>query len=283
MSLSDEKFENLHQLTGARGVPVRHCVRCLASPNTDDSAADADYFIKLRSDFVSMVSHELRTPLTSIIGFAEFLEDDPEGTLTTHQQGYVQQILESGKSLQRLVDDLLDFSQMEGGTFRLRLREADLGALMAKVLASLSPQAFGRRVSLEGELPASPVLMTMDAGRIEQVLLNLVGNALKFTPVGGAITLSLDQRGDEIQVTVRDTGIGIRAEHVPYLFERFYLVDPSSTRERGGTGLGLSIAKAFVEAHGGRIGVESTPGEGSTFFFSLPRLNAPKARPHPFE
>lgn len=227
----------------------------------------------LKGDFINSASHELRTPLTSITGYAEFLEDEVGGPLTADQRIFVTQIQEGAKRLQRIVDDMLDFARMEAGAFKLVLREADLGLLIQEELAFVQPQAREAGVSLRTELPEEALRVPMDPSRIGQVLLNLLGNAIKFTPAGGEVTISVHPSPEEVRVEVRDTGIGIAEAHLDRLFQKFFQVDPSLTRERGGAGLGLSIAKALVEAHGGKIGVSSRLGVGSTFWFTLPRAS----------
>jgi len=227
---------------------------------------------RLKGDFINSASHELRTPLTSITGYAEFLEDEVGGPLTMDQRAFVTQIQEGAKRLQRIVDDMLDFARLEAGSFKLVMREADLGLLVQEELAFVQPQAQEAKVTLRTELPSEPVHVSMDPSRIGQVFLNLLGNAIKFTPAGGEVAIALRNERDGVRVEVRDTGIGIAEEHLGRLFQKFFQVDPSMTREHGGAGLGLSIAKALVEAHGGRIGVTSRVGTGSTFWFTLPQL-----------
>ncbi|HEY9900556.1 MAG TPA: AAA family ATPase [Pantanalinema sp.] len=225
---------------------------------------------QMKTNFLGLVSHELRTPLTSIQGYAEFLEDGISGELSGAQHEYVKQIKHGTLGLARLVDDLLDFARMEAGSFKLVPEPFDLAENIAETLESLSPVVQEKGLSVEMRLPDAAAPITADPGRIAQVLLNLLGNAIKFTPAGGRITLSLRAMDAEWRVEVRDTGIGIAHDHLSKLFQRFYQVDSSSTRRHGGTGLGLSIAKSIIEAHGGRIGVGSSPGEGSTFWFTLP-------------
>jgi signal transduction histidine kinase len=226
---------------------------------------------QLKRDFVNTVSHELRTPLTSIMGFAEFLEDEVGGPLTESQGLYVEQILDGARRLRGIVDDLLDFSRMEASGLSMVKSEQDLIPVLAEEVASLVPQAQDGDVRIETSWPEGPLFMRLDHRRIGQVVLNLVGNAIKFTPAGGRVSVCLTVEQDCVRVTVQDTGIGIGPTHLPHLFTKFYQVDPSMTREHGGTGLGLAIAKAMVEAHGGEIGAESRPGHGSTFWFTLPR------------
>jgi predicted ATPase/signal transduction histidine kinase len=226
---------------------------------------------RLKTNFLSVVSHELRTPLTTIRGYAEFLEDGMGGGLGPEQLEFVKQIQLGTVQLRRLVDDLLDFARVEAGAFKLISVPTDLTRTVTETLESLAPQLHAHGLTLESELPTGPVWAHADAGRISQVILNLVGNAVKFTPRGGRLCVVMRETPDGLRVEVRDSGIGIAPEHVPKLFQKFYQVDSSTTREAGGVGLGLSIAQSIIEAHGGQIGLESTPGEGSTFYFTLPR------------
>jgi signal transduction histidine kinase len=225
---------------------------------------------RLKSDFISTVSHELRTPLTSIVGYAEFLEDDPLGVLSDDQVEYVAQIQTSAKRLRRLVDDLLEFGLLDFGSFRLACAEESLMQKLRLVVHSLRPQLDRKRIRLELDVPDDALMVVMDGDRIEQVVTNLVHNAIKFTPEGGHITVSAVALVANVRVAVRDSGIGIPADKRSRLFEKFFQVDPSLRRIHGGAGLGLAICKALVEAHGGAIGVDSAPGEGSTFWFTLP-------------
>lgn len=227
---------------------------------------------RLKSDFINAASHELRTPLTSILGYAEFLEDNLAGELTAQQRGFVRHIQEGAKRLQHIVDDLLDFARLEAGTFQLVPRPADLVAVIQEELSLLRPQAALGHIALDFQVPARPLTVTIDPVRIGQVLQNLVGNAIKFTSAGGRVNIRLESPPHETRVEITDTGIGIPADHLCKIFNKFYQVDPSITRAHGGAGLGLSIAKALIEAHGGRIGAQSELGKGSTFTITLPNL-----------
>jgi PAS domain S-box-containing protein len=222
----------------------------------------------LKNEFVNAVSHDLRTPLTSILGYAEFLEDEIGGPLTPEQRDFVLQIQLGTRRLETLVDDLLDFARIEAGTFRLRLASVDLRGPAHEIVDSLRPQAEDARLTLGFDAPDEPLEVVMDARRIQQVLTNLVHNALKFTPAGGTITVRLRAEGASVRGEVEDTGPGITPEDVPRLFQRFSQLQRGMAK--GGTGLGLAISKSIVEAHGGEIGVTSQPGHGSTFWFTLP-------------
>ncbi|MBO9541150.1 MASE1 domain-containing protein [bacterium] len=224
----------------------------------------------LKSNLINAVSHELRTPLTSIQGFAEFLEDRLAGDLTTEQEHFVQQIQQGSRRLTHLVDDLLDVARLESGSFRLALEDANLSQVVRESVMSFRPQAKEAGIALTAEGIETPQTIRMDPKRVGQILLNLIGNAIKFTRPGGRITVSVTRNAREVHIQVHDTGIGIPPEDLPHVFDKFYQVDNSLTRRRGGTGLGLAITKALVEAHGGTIGVLSEWHQGSTFWFTLP-------------
>ena len=224
---------------------------------------------RVKSLLLNQVSHELRTPLTSLRGYAELLEDNVGGPLTPEQAKFVHQIERSTARLQHLVDDLLDFARIEAGTFRLNVEEHDMRAKVSEIAESLAPQASEAGLHIHMALPEQPVTLKMDAQRIGQVLINLLNNAIKFTPAGGAITVRVSPNGQTVRCEVIDTGPGIPPEDRHKLFVRFSQLENGI--RKGGTGLGLSICKALVEAHGGRIDVESVPGEGANFWFELPR------------
>ncbi|MBO9541642.1 PAS domain-containing protein [bacterium] len=227
---------------------------------------------RLKSAFVNAVSHELRTPLTSIMGYTEFLEDEVGGALAAQQLEFVKQIQASSERLKRLIDDLLDFARIEAGTFRLTVAPFDLGDKVDEIVESFRPQAAQAQVTLISQIESAPLDLEADAQRIGQVLINLIGNALKFTPPGGHVTVRLKREADELVCEVEDDGPGIPPEDQAKLFQRFSQLEPGM--RKGGTGLGLAISKALIEAHGGRIGVESSPGKGSIFWFRLPLARA---------
>jgi len=225
---------------------------------------------RLKNSFVGAVSHELRTPLATIFGNSELMIDGVAGPLTMLQMEYLRAIHLSSKRLRAIVEDLLDFERLDSQTFRIRPRPDDLRQRLREAVESLKPESdrLGIRLSLID--PDEPLPMVIDPERVLQVLLNLIGNALKFTRSGGSILLLTRGEGEFVRVAIADSGIGIAPEHAAKVFERFYQVDLGDKRQHGGAGLGLSICKGIVESHGGQIGVESEPGNGSTFWFTLP-------------
>ncbi|MBO9540654.1 MASE1 domain-containing protein [bacterium] len=224
---------------------------------------------RLKNNFVNAVSHEIRTPLTSIMGYAEFLEDELGGPLTQDQREFVHQLSQGAKRLEYLVSDLLDFARIEAGTFHVRIVPSDFSIKLAEILESLRPQAEAARLTIKAEMPPNPLPIAMDAERIGQVLTNLLHNAIKFTPPEGDIRVKVQAQDEALVCEVSDTGIGIAAQDLPRLFQRFMQLE-NGVKRGVGTGLGLNISKTIVEAHGGTIGVRSEEGAGSTFWFSLP-------------
>lgn len=233
----------------------------------NEMAGKLDEVEGMRRRLIADVSHELRTPLTSIQGSLEGLID---GVLPATNDTY-EEIHAEAQRLNRLVNDLQELSRVESPAFQLERRPVELAGLVRTVLKRLSPAAAARGVDLRSEpLPELPSIKG-DEDRLLQVLSNIVSNALSYTSDGGAVTLSARRVGDEIRIAVRDTGVGIAPEHLPRIFDRFYRVDESRSRRAGGSGIGLTIAKQLVEAHGGKIWVESGGlHKGSTFYFTLP-------------
>ncbi len=218
--------------------------------------------------FINAVSHDLRAPVTAIMGYAEFLEDGLGGPLSADQANFTAQILHAATRLGNMLEDLLDIARLEAGTFTLRPEPMDVAAKVEEIVASFVPQLQAERITLESDL-ARPIEGRWDPARLGQVLTNLIGNAVKFTPAGGRIRVRATMAGDRLRCEVTDSGAGIAAEDIPKLFRRFSQLEAGV--RKGGTGIGLSIVKALVEAHGGIIGVESEQGRGSTFWFELPR------------
>jgi signal transduction histidine kinase len=227
---------------------------------------------RLRTGFVSDVSHELRTPLTAIKGFIETLQDGAANDPLARDR-FLDTIALETERLIRLTNDLLLLTRADSGRLDLRLAPTDLVAVMGRVIAQLESRAYEKQIALTVD-PGPPTLppVLADADRLHQVLVNLLDNALKFTPTGGQVSVSVHHTDEQVLCTITDTGPGVPEGEIPLLFERFYRGDPSRahTETRGGAGLGLSIAKAIVEGHGGRIWIESNPGRGASVTFTLP-------------
>jgi PAS domain S-box-containing protein len=222
----------------------------------------------VKSDFMANMSHEIRTPLTAILGFSGLLEQ--RGGLDATASAYLSRISNAGQSLLAIVNDVLDFSKLEAGQFEIVRQPVGAEDLLNGALTMFTPQAQSKGLDLVFSVPEPlPGHLMLDADRLRQVLLNLIGNAVKFTQAG-SVRLTARYAAGRLSVEVQDTGTGLTAEQQMKLFQRFSQVDASSTRGHGGTGLGLAICKGLVEAMEGDIGLRSQPGEGSTFFFSLP-------------
>jgi two-component system, OmpR family, phosphate regulon sensor histidine kinase PhoR len=224
---------------------------------------------KVRRDFVANVSHELRTPVTVIKGYAEtllsgVLEQDP-----VHAGRFVEIILNHSERLASLIADLLSLSEMESGDLKLELVPLPLASTVRRACALLEQKAEAKQITftVDGIEEAPQVLA--DHGRIEQVMINLLDNAIKYTPDRGTVSISAEDAGPMLKISVTDTGGGIPPKDLPRIFERFYRVDAARSRDQGGTGLGLSIVKHIVQLHGGDVSVESNPGKGSRFSFTM--------------
>jgi signal transduction histidine kinase len=245
---------------------------------------------RLKSNFLATVSHELRTPLTSIIGYSEMLTEGLAGELKPEQRDFVKTIHDKGEQLLSLIMGLLDLSKLESGTMRMTTRGLRIEPVLQEVISTLTPTARRKGVNLQLDVVDGLCELKGDPERLRQVFINLVENAIKFTPPAGFVTLRArmvegggDEGGDDdglallaptrsmLEVRVQDTGIGIPAREKPKVFDAFYQVDSSSTREYGGTGLGLSIVKRLVEAHSGTIRIEDNSPRGTQFVVSLPQ------------
>jgi signal transduction histidine kinase len=226
------------------------------------------------------VSHELRTPLTSIIGYSEMLSEGLAGPMNPEQGDYVKTIMDKGETLLKLITSILDISQIEAGKVRLNFAPTDIPEVVASAISSVKPQASKKGVVVEPRARGVPALVvSADREKLRQTVVNLLANAVKFTPRGGtvAVTVTGPERQEALgvegyQVVVEDTGVGIPPDQFDKIFESFYQVDNSSTREFGGAGIGLAIVKSFVEGHGGVIKVSSEMGRGSKFSVVLPMV-----------
>jgi PAS domain S-box-containing protein len=226
---------------------------------------------KMKSAFVSNVSHELRTPLTAIKASADNMLDRLIGDLNGKQVGYLTRIKSNSDRLARLINDLLDLSTIEAGKIDLRPTNLPLVTLVKEAAESLRPVAAEKLINLTVMSADPGVIAWADRDKVIQVLMNLIGNALKFTPNRGKVTIAVAKNSAAwMQISVTDTGPGIPAEEVNKVFGRFYQIGQAGTQKTQGTGLGLAISKALVEMHGGKIWVESEAGKGSTFSFTLP-------------
>jgi two-component system phosphate regulon sensor histidine kinase PhoR len=228
----------------------------------------------LRRDFVANVSHELRTPVTAVRSAAETLREsalaDPDPAVPAR---FVDIIVRNAERLQSLIEDLLELSRLESKEFRLRKERVELSVVASIIMGLFRERADKKGVKLKVELPGDLPALTTDQRALEQVVSNLVDNAVKYCPAGSSVTVSAEKTNGAVKVVVRDTGPGIDPKHVPRLFERFYRVDAGRSREIGGTGLGLSIVKHLVEAMGGQVTVDSAVGHGSVFSVTLPQLS----------
>jgi PAS domain S-box-containing protein len=222
-----------------------------------------------KGEFLANMSHELRTPLTSVLGFARLVDNEPD--LSPDARRFIGRVLSGGKALLATINDILDFSKLEAGQLELKLEPVAPAPLIEEALDLFSLETDARGVVLGAEgLDALPADLLIDGGRLRQVLLNLIGNAVKFTEVGSiTVTAAYDAAAERLNVSVRDTGPGIAPDDIDLLFRRFSQVDAGLTRKHGGTGLGLAICKGLVEAMGGRIGVVSDPGHGACFSFDV--------------
>jgi two-component system phosphate regulon sensor histidine kinase PhoR len=224
---------------------------------------------RTREEFVANVSHELRTPLSLIKGYVETLLDGARNNPEVAER-FLKIIERNAQRLDLLIQDLLTISALEAGRIQLNLEPVALRPIVEKVFADLKPPADNKSIALANALPA--LSATADANRLEQVLANLVDNAIKYGRAEGTVTVGGKKADDgKIELFVQDDGPGIPPEALDRVFERFYRVDKARSREQGGTGLGLSIVKHIVQSHGGKVWVTSEPGQGATFFFTLPQ------------
>ena len=237
---------------------------------------------RLKSEFLASISHELRTPLHTIIGFADLLAEELKGALNPDQKRFVAHIQHDSRHLLELINDILDLSKIESGRLELHPEVFKASDAIAETLAGLRPMAKNKQIDIT-EMLDSDLTITADRVRFKEIFYNLISNAIKFTPEKGHITVECEQRSDGAFFAVSDTGIGIEPSEHQAIFDKFYQLGSTTRGVREGTGLGLAITKNLVEMHGGRIWVESTPGQGSRFQFVLPgeALKAPGKQRQP--
>src|SRR5450631_810967 len=235
-----------------------------------DKSQQLEVANKHKSEFLANMSHELRTPLNAIIGFSEVLLERLFGELNAKQDDYLKDIFASGKHLLGLINDILDLSKVEAGRMELETSTFDLASAVSNAMTLVRERAQRHGIALGQQLDPKLVEITADERKFKQILLNLLSNAVKFTPDNGRIDVTARLDGADVQVAVHDTGIGIAPEDQAAVFEEFRQVGRNYTSKQEGTGLGLALTKRFVELHGGRIWLESEPGKGSTFTFTIP-------------
>ena len=250
-------------------VAERRVVRSYILDITGRKRAEA-----FKDDFLSTVSHELRTPLATIKEFTEMIAEQIAGSLTADQRQYLGIIKANIERLGRFIDNLLDISKIESGHMAFSKSIMEVRALVEQVVQSIRPLAANKGLDLDVRVPDRLPSLFADADKITQVLLNLLGNAIKFTPAPGRVTLTVSDQANDLEFSVADTGVGISPEHLPRLFEKFHHVQPPGVGKTKGTGLGLAISKRLVELHGGRIWATSAAGQGSTLCFTLPKYQA---------
>jgi two-component system phosphate regulon sensor histidine kinase PhoR len=231
-----------------------------------DDQTDVARLLRASREFLTNISHELRTPLSSIKLMLETVIESPDDEAADL---FLPQVLMQVDRLASLVQQLLEQARAESGQLRLNLREIDLEEVAHPIVASFEPQAVNKGVRLELRA-IRPVSVEADPDRLSQVFVNLIDNAIRHTPSGGNVAVELDANGNDAILRVRDTGVGIPYRDIPHIFERFYVVDRSRTRESGGAGLGLAIVKGIIDAHGGTVATESMLGSGTLFTVRLP-------------
>lgn len=265
-AFADEDLKTYRTLAAQIAVAVENAKQYNEQVKTAEKLREVD---QLKSEFLASMSHELRTPLNSIIGFADVLLEGLDGELNERMEEDVRLIRNSGRHLRELIGDILDMSKIEAGRMELRYEEVDVRQMAQDVMATAQPLAQEKSLGLFLEIDDEVGAITADRTRLRQVLWNIMGNAIKFTHKGH-VALSIQHRENHLLFAVRDTGIGIKPEHIPIVFEQFRQIDGGLSRASGGTGLGMPITKKLVEIHGGEIWAESQPGEGSTFYFTIP-------------
>jgi len=269
---AEEKIRVLNQRLERRSSELAEANQELSERNQEVERAN-----RLKSEFLASMSHELRTPLNTILGFSELLSEESAGALNEKQKRFLTHIQRDASHLLELINDVLDLSKIEAGRLELRLEKFAMAVAVAEVLTSIRPLAATKSISLDSYLDTQLALQA-DRLRFKEILYNLLSNAIKFTPSGGRVWIESSILDGSVCILVGDTGIGIAPEDQQPIFESFRQASATTKGVREGTGLGLAITKRLVEHHGGRIWLESEPGKGSRFFFTLP-LSEPEEDP----
>src|SRR6266478_5123215 len=263
-----------------RRVEERTTQLAVANRELDLRNREVERATRLKSKFLASMSHELRTPLNAIVGFSDLLAEQTAGMLNDKQQRFVNHIKQGSSHLLQLINDILDLSKIEAGQLELRCEDFQVKDALPEVLSTIRPLAMAKNILVEHKMEADWAVYA-DRVRFKQILYNLISNAVKFTPKDGRIDIDCQADGNSVRISVADNGIGIRAEDQAVIFEEFRQVEGAAETTHEGTGLGLAITKRLVEQQGGRISVESEPGKGSRFTFTLPTgsRTAPDAFP----
>jgi PAS domain S-box-containing protein len=261
---AEEQIQTLNQNLEQRTEALIATNKALELQNREVERAN-----RLKGEFLASMSHELRTPLNSIIGFSDLLAERGDEQFTPKQKRFIGHIQQGARHLLELINDILDLSKIEAGHLELKYEEFNVSAAAAEVLATVRPIAVAKSIDLTSTFP-DELSLDGDRLRFKQVLYNLLSNAIKFTAAGGRVSIDCSEAGGVVQFTVADNGIGIPAEEHEAIFSSFHQVGTTTKGVREGTGLGLAITKRLIEQHGGRIWLQSEPGKGSRFYFTLP-------------
>lgn len=256
--------QNLKQRVEERTQELQHALERLAELN------------QLKSNFIANISHELRTPLTHIKGYLDLLGEQGLGPLAPSQADAITVMKRAEGRLERLIEDLIQFSMAAKGEFSLNLKDIPVEALFRSIIERMQPRAHQQEIKLGLRLPDEPFSVRADEDKLAWVIQQLLDNAIKFTPKGGKVLLQATTDNGPLTIAVIDTGIGIPADRLTEIFEPFHQLDGSATRRYAGTGLGLAMVQQIIEAHGSRVKVQSIQGQGSCFEFSLPISHSPK-------
>jgi len=267
---TDELNQSVQEINDARAAALN----LLEDTDTARKEAEQAYLRlrdadKLKDEFMNIAAHELKTPLVPIIGYVSMMKDGSLGALTQEERDSLNIITRNVERLKKLIDDILDISKLESGAMKFDMRDVQVTELVQNATQDMQSNAVKKGIFLKAEISPNMPIIKGDKNRLMQVLADLIDNAIKFTDKGG-ITVRITLEDGKVLVGVTDMGIGIAAENIPKLFTKFYQIDSSMSRRYGGTGLGLVICKKIIEAHGGRIWIESELGVGSTFKLSLP-------------